>query len=132
MDQKQTVVLYGDSLFMDSIEAGLGINREFDLVRFSTNVTNINKRLKLFHPDIVIFDILTLTDHVILSLLKDYPNILFLGLDINTNQIIALRSQCHLADSLADLTEIIRRRQLPGPETAPYPSVLTLEELVTQ
>lgn len=134
MDPKQIIVLFGDSLFMDTIEAGLGAGREFGLVRIYTSVTDVGKRLQSFHPDLVIFDVLNLDDHAVLTLLKDQPGTLFLGLDINTNRIIALTCQCHTANSLSDLTHIIRQRSLQRLEndTEPFSLDQPLDELVNQ
>ena len=131
MNQKQIVVLFGDSLFLDTVEAGLGTDLEIGLVRIYTSVTDVVKRLQSFHPDFVIFDIVNLDDHTLLSLLKDQPGTLFLGLDINTNRIIALCCQCHTAHSLADLTQIIRQRSLNGLQDEPFPPDLRLEQLET-
>ncbi len=126
MKQKQLVVLFGDSLFMDAIEAGLGVNREFGLVRIYARLSAAGKQLQSFQPDIVIFDVLNLDDHTALTLLKEQPGILFLGLDIDSNQIVALRSQYCTVRSLADLTGIIRQQNLPPDDHAI--ELLTLDQ----
>lgn len=121
MDPKQILVLFGDSLFIDTIEAGLGTGREFALVRISAGAANLHQRLDSFDPDLVIFDVSHLDDRLILSLLKSHPGTLFLGLDITTHQILALGSRCYTVRSLADLTRIIHqgRRQGSGAESLP-------------
>ncbi|GAB4438885.1 MAG: hypothetical protein Kow0031_20780 [Anaerolineae bacterium] len=128
MNRKQIVVLFGDSLFMDTIEAGLGAGREFGLVRVTAGAANIARRLDSFHPDIVIFDVIHLDEDLVLSLLKNQADTLFLGLDITTHQIIALCSQCYTARSLAELTRIIRQMQRRGNKTEPFPPELPLEK----
>ena len=50
MDDRRIVVLFGDSLLMDTVEASLGENPELGVMRVHTNVPDIGARLKSVQP----------------------------------------------------------------------------------
>ena len=124
-------ILVGDSLFMDTVEAALGNHREFGLVRVYKSVTDIGKRLKSFHPDLVIFDLNTLSAGTIFTIQKEQPGTPMLGLDINTNEIIVMHCQSFTAHSVSDLTRLIDLLTTGGSGQKLFPPDLPLETLFT-
>jgi len=56
MEKRRIVVLFGDSLLMDSVEVGLGVNQALGMVRIDPAVTDVGKRLESLSPDLIIFD----------------------------------------------------------------------------
>ena len=90
MENRRIVVLVGDSLLLDTVEASLGERREFGVMRIYTTVTNIAERVKSLYPDAIIFDWDTPHLGFVLSFLKDRPGVPLLGLDVTRSKAIAL------------------------------------------
>jgi len=108
MENRRIVVLVGDSLLMDTVEASLGENQEFGVMRIYTTVTNIADRLKSLYPDAIIFDWDTPHSEFVLSLLKNQPGIPLLGLDVTCSKATALFSEQHLTLTINDLARVVK------------------------
>ena len=108
MKKRQLVVLYGDSLLMDTVEASLGDDSPaLGVVRMHTTVPDAAERLKSLHPDLVIFELDTLHSQVVLSFLRDRPGTPLLGLDLTCSKVIALSSHQYTALTTDDLIQVI-------------------------
>ncbi len=110
--EQQVVALYGASLFMAGVETSLKDRADLDVVRIDITLPNIEKHLKSLCPDVIIFD----SDDSSLSslpritqLLKEYPEALAIGLDLNTNNTVTVfSSQQHSVTKVEDLVEAIQ------------------------
>ncbi len=107
MENRRIVVLVGDSLLMDTVEASLGENQTFGVMRIYTTVTGIADRLKSLYPDAIIFDWDTSLLGFVLSFLKDQPGVPLLGLDLTCSKVIALFSEQHLTLTANDLVRVV-------------------------
>ncbi len=108
MENRRIVVLIGDSLLMDTVEASLGENQAFGVMRIYTTVTGIADRLKSLYPDAIIFDWDTPHLGFVLSFLKNQPGIPLLGLDVTCSKVIALFSEQHLTLTINDLARVVK------------------------
>ena len=107
------VVLLGDSLLMDAVEANLTSRDSLQLLRVRTAGHAPDQQLNSLSPDLIIFDFDAVHFEYLLPLLREQPGLPLLGLDINCNKIIALSSQQYPALSSDDLTQIIHRQTGP-------------------
>jgi hypothetical protein len=107
------LVLLGDSLLMDAIEANLARRDSLQLLRVRTIGPSPVQHLDGLSPDLIIFDFDAIHFEYLLPLLRNRPGLPLLGLDINCNKIIALSSQQYPALSSDDLTQIIHRQAGP-------------------
>ena len=110
MENRWTVVLFGSSLLMDTVEASLGDQRELGVLRIHTTVVDVKERLGSLRPDLVIFDLDVPHPQLILSLLKDHPGVPLLGLGVTRSTVVALSSERYDVLTANDLAEVIHRQ----------------------
>ena len=73
MTEQRLVVLFGDSLFMDTVEARLEDNQELGVMRIHSTVADVMGRLKSLCPDFVIVDVNTYQSKFALPFLQEQP-----------------------------------------------------------
>ncbi len=108
MKDRRIVVLFGESLLMDSVEASLGGNHQVALVRIRTAIADICDRLVSLRPDMVIFDLDSLHTRFVVPFLRKYPGTPLLGLDVNCSKVVVLSSQQYTVLTVDDLSEMIQ------------------------
>ena len=131
MDNRHIVVLFGDSLLMDTVEASLSDGQEIGVMRIHASVPNIVDRLKTIRPDLVIFDWDTPHCQFVLPFLREQPGTPMLGLDVTCSRAISLGSQAHTVYTAEELGGVIRRQTSselktgePGERCGPRETVL--------
>lgn len=106
MATRDTVVLLGSSLLMDTVEASLQRNRSLDVIRIRADDVNWRSCMNLLSPDLVIFD-WGLPCSQALVILRDQPGVPLIGLDAATSSVIALSSREYTPVTSKDLAELI-------------------------
>jgi hypothetical protein len=109
MDDQQIIVLFGDSLLLDSVEAGLAHDEGWSVIRLRTPVPEVAARLQRLDPSLVIFDLDGVNFGSLMPFLKMKPGVPLLGLDINCSNVVALACDHYRALSLRDLKDVILR-----------------------
>lgn len=104
------MALFGDSLFIDSIEASLRASHSLGLVRIHSSVNNVVERLKVLGPDLIIFDSMDQTMQFIVPFLRDRPDVPLLCVDVDTSRVIVVSGEHYLARSASDLANLIERQ----------------------
>ena len=107
MKEQQLVVLFGDSLLMDAVEANLAHRDELSLVRIRTAISDIVPRLYSLDPDLVVFDFDDEYSQFVLPLLRVKPGMSLIGLDANFSKAIRLTSHQYLELTSDDLARVI-------------------------
>ena len=107
MEERRIVVLFGDSLLMDTVEASLGDRQDLGVMRIHTTIPNVVERLKSLCPDLIIFDLDAPHSQFVLPLLRDLPGVPLLGLDVTCSKAIALSSQHYITLTANDLAQLI-------------------------
>ena len=92
MDKQRIVVLYGESVLMDRVEANLS-KQLLGVLRIHATSKDAEERLRHISPDLVIFDLDTPHSQFVIPFLKDQPGTTLLGLDTTCGKVIALSSQ---------------------------------------
>jgi hypothetical protein len=113
------VVLFGDSLLMDTVEAGLSDSPHFGIIRFHQTVTNVAARLKTLQPDLIVFDLGSPVSEFILPFLQEQPSVPLLGLDVASSRVVALSCEHHTILTADDLAGVILAKianNHPSPE----------------
>ena len=108
MDNRRFVVLFGDSLLMDAVEASLGNQQGLDVMRVHTNDDDVEACLSAMRPDLVIFDWDTPFSQFAVFLLRDHPGIPLIGLDISSREVVVLSSQQYTPLTARDLAQVIQ------------------------
>jgi hypothetical protein len=93
---------------MDTVEASLGEDQEFGVMRIYTTVTDIAARLQSLSPDAIIFDWDAPHAEFVLSMLKQRPGVPLLGLDVTCSKVTALSSEQHLTLTVNDLARVLK------------------------
>jgi chemotaxis response regulator CheB len=114
MDERRIVVLFGDSLLMDTVEASLGEDPELTVVRIHNNVGDVIGLLASLRPDVIIFDLDTAQTEFLLPQLREHPGVPLLGLDINSSTVVALSSKRYTTPTAHDLAQVIQTQASEG------------------
>ncbi len=110
MIEQRIVVLYGVSLFVSAMESCLQGQPNLRVLRANKGSTDIKGKFNVLHPDVIIFDNgeTGLNDFPgVMQLLKDNPQALVIGLDVNSNQLTVFSSEQRAATTAADVIEAI-------------------------
>jgi hypothetical protein len=107
---QRLVVLFGDSLLMDGVEASLSVMPELGVMRIHTTVQDVRECLMSLRPDLVIFDWETPQANHIVSVLRDQPGVTLLGLDVASRKVIAVSSHEFTPLTADDLARVIQRQ----------------------
>lgn len=113
MDEKRLVVLYGDTLLIDGVEASLTERSGLDVIRVDTTIANVGQHLRTIAPDLVVFDIDTPVielSKLIVPLLHRQPAVPFICLDAQHSEVVMLACEQHSSHSTGDLVDIIRQQ----------------------
>jgi len=106
------VVLYGNSLFIASVEASLTDRTGLEVSRLEASLPNALERLSALGPDVVILDMAE-SDEFALQILKEHPGLPLIGLDLSkNNQVLVLSGQKRTACTAHDLTRVILAQRL--------------------
>jgi hypothetical protein len=114
MEHRRIVVLYGDSLLMDTVEASLTDSEELGVMRIHNTVSGAGERIRSLHPDVVIFDWDGTHADFLLPFLREQPGVPMLGLDITASQVIVLSSQRYATPTVNELAKVIHLQTLYG------------------
>jgi DNA-binding NarL/FixJ family response regulator len=110
MEERRTVVLYGNSLLMAGVEVSLKDQPALNVVQIDTTLPDVAQRLEGLQPDVVIFDLTTPTSnlHFPSSILQQHPDISLIGLDLNSSKVLVLSGQEHTVLAANDLAQVIQ------------------------
>lgn len=108
MDNRPVVVLLGDSLFLEGVAMSLADRQRLGVVYMDSFGTDIQERLKSLKPKLIVFELDGPRSPAIFSLLKERPGTLLLGLDLDHNQVLLLKSRQHLAHNMKELCQLVQ------------------------
>jgi hypothetical protein len=118
MGKQCTIVLYGNSLIVSSIGASLVNQPYLTLHQLDTSTSDLAQYMKSEHPDVLIFDLATDYPSSPITLLKEHPRLLLIGIDISNAKMLVLSSQQTRALTMDDLTRVIEA-QVASEGTSP-------------
>jgi DNA-binding NarL/FixJ family response regulator len=106
VDKQRIAALYGNSLFIASLEACLRDRKELAVVRIDVTVPDAMEHLATLCPDVVICDLDASQAEFVTSFLREHPGLPLLGL--TDNNVVVLSSQQYTALTANDLTQVIQ------------------------
>jgi hypothetical protein len=107
---KTRVVVYGSSLQMAGIAASLKANPNLEVVCISPRSPNARQSLSELKPAAIAFDLCDPPASVDVTLLRQQPGVLLIGVDPASDEILLLSSRPVQALSVADLVNAIDPR----------------------
>jgi hypothetical protein len=108
VDKQRIAALYGNSLFIASLEACLRDRKELAVVRIDVTLPDAMERLAALCPDVVICDLDASHAQFVTSFLREHPGLPLLGLGLADNNVVVLSSQQYTALTANDLTQVIQ------------------------
>jgi hypothetical protein len=105
--KKTRVVIYGNSLFLDGVEANLSRRAEFALSKVDSAQPEALSLLLSLEPDVVIFD--AKQEQSLGALLHRRRSLLLIGLDLRSKQAAVLTNRQRRVRRADDLVDLILR-----------------------
>ncbi len=103
------VVLYGNSVFMAGVEAGLKSRDEIEVVHIDASLPDAVQELDALNPAAIIFDLASPpTLRFGLPFIREHLGMPFIGLDVTSNTVLVLSCQQYTALTVDDLAQVIR------------------------
>ena len=102
---QRTIILYGDSLLLDSLEASLRRDGEYALLRLSA--VHLPTQLSDIAPGTIIYDYQQVEISELYQLLANYPGWQLMGM-ISSEDFWIMRSEKRKAPSLNEMVDFIR------------------------
>ncbi len=110
MEKQMLVVVLGDSLLMDSVGSDLRDGLDLNVIQVNAFSADDGDWLKSLNPKLIVFELNTPRPCHILSLLREQPGTLFLGIDINCSQAIVLNSNLHSIGNMKELCQLAQTK----------------------
>jgi chemotaxis response regulator CheB len=108
VEEQCKVILFGSSMFMAGVEASLHGKPGLDVVRVDAAPPSGAEHLSALCPDVVVFDIASPHSEFALPLLKGYPDLRLIGLDVANNAVIVFSSQRYIGLTASDLAQLVK------------------------
>lgn len=108
-EQKQ-VVVYGCSLSVAGIAASLTAEAGLTVVWVDPNAPMARQRLDELHPAVIVFDLSDRALDLYITL-RERPELLLIGVDPSSDELLVLSSRPAEALSMADLVDVIAQRE---------------------
>ena len=108
MTQTKKVLLCGKSLFIASLQTSLEAVTDLRLTRLDARTDSLWNRLREEAPDVLILELGTLPGDLGLTLLKEFPHLMLIGLDSESERLLVLSVQEQTPLAVADLVRVIR------------------------
>ena len=102
------VLIIGNTVLMDGVEACLQELQMGNLVHWNAISAEFEKDLKVCHPKLIIFERDAPSANILLNLLKDNPGTYLLGVDCQCQHVLIMNSFQIQIRSMGDLQRIIQ------------------------
>jgi len=104
------VILYGDSLLLAGIRVQLQSCPEFELITVDAGIQGLPEFIRSFKPRVLLFDFALTEPDFAVPLLRDFPDLLLIGVDPSRDELLILTGKSAAASSMGDLVKIISEK----------------------
>ena len=104
----RTVLLYGRSLLLSGVATGLVDSPNLRLLQASTWV-EVTTLLSESAPDVIVFELTSANENHLLPLLFKNPQLVMVGLDVESNQAVLVSGQEARSLTVAQIREIAEK-----------------------
>jgi hypothetical protein len=108
MGAASRLVLYGNSMFLAGIKAELEQLALLELITVEAGCPDAAALVGSFNPRVVLFDLASEHPGLAVSLLREQPDLLLIGVDPCSDELLVLSSRPARALSISDLAAVIR------------------------
>jgi hypothetical protein len=109
------LVLYGNSVLLAGIRAGLARETALELVAIADGQPGVTDLIRACHPRAVLFDLAVGQPEFAVALLREEPSLLLIGMDPSSDEILILSGRSTQALTLSDLLNAIHKK-IPDPD----------------
>ncbi len=110
MAKRTRVVVYGTSLNLAGIAASLKAVMGLEVLSVDARTPDAMQRLNQLRPAVIAFDLDDPETCLEITILREQPGLLLIGLDNSSNELLILSSRPQQALSVADLVEVIQQQ----------------------
>jgi hypothetical protein len=97
---------------MDGVAVSLAAPQLWKVIRLDIDALDIGECIgecmESLDPDLIVFELDSPWSSSILSLIKDQPDVLLIGLDLSRSRAIVLDSHQHLTQTMSDLCQVVQ------------------------
>jgi len=111
MATNSRLVLYGDSVFLAGIKAELRQIPALELVTVEPGSAALADQIRSWNPCALLFDLAAAQSDFAITLLRENPNLLVIGVDPASADLLLLAGRSAQALSVAELFEVIQRER---------------------
>ncbi len=112
MDTDSCLILYGNSVFLAGIKADLERRVAFELITIEDGHQDVMEMIRTRRPCAVLFDLAMSQPEFAVSLWRDQPGLLMIGVDPSSDELLVLSSHQAQAFCVADLVTVIQQKDL--------------------
>jgi hypothetical protein len=114
MGRRRRVAVYGNSLNMAGIVAGLKVDTTLDVLCVNLDSPSVRQSLDENDLAAIVFDLSDPPVQLDITLLRDRPDLLLIGIDPSRDEMLILSSHPAQALSMADLASVIHQKEFPS------------------
>jgi hypothetical protein len=110
---KTLIAVCGRATYMAGLAASLQANPDLEVIRVRAAPSELSASLDTLAPAVVVIDLVETPGGLAVSLVRDRPGLLLIGIDPGSNEGLILSGHAAPAPSAADLVKVIRRETRP-------------------
>jgi chemotaxis response regulator CheB len=114
MQERKTVVVYGNSLFSAGIETSLRSGQGFLVVQIESTQPDAAQHIAVLQPDVLVVDVTTTPWEDTLHHLRHDSTMVVLGINPHTSTVTVLRGKQVVLASMHELTALVERHTRHG------------------
>ncbi len=114
MERTHTIVLYGASLSVAAVGAGLADKPGWQVIPMSPVTPTASQRLRQLRPDVVLFDLAAAQPDTVIPLMKELPDLLLIGVDLANQQALVLSGEQPKLVTTDDFVRLIVAQSVGG------------------
>jgi len=114
MEKRRRVAVYGNSLNMAGIVASLKADTTLEVLYVNPDAPNARQSLDENDLAAIVFDLSDPVLRLDVTLLRDRPGLLLIGVDPSRDEMLVLSSHPAQALSMADLVRVIHQKEFPS------------------
>lgn len=105
MEKQRQIVVLGNSLLMDSVATNLQQGLAQDVIRM-----DVDDYLESLKPELIILELDLSRPQTILSFLREKAGAMFLGIDLESSQVIIFDSQRYPIRNVDEFRELVQSK----------------------
>jgi hypothetical protein len=107
VEKRTRVIVYGSTLNMAGIAASLKTDAGLEVIWVDPHSADVCQRLKEIEPAAIAFDMSGPSPVLDVTILRECPGLLLIGVDPSKDELLVLSSYPAQATSISDLIQII-------------------------